>query len=103
MLELKKRNGELADLSRAEVIAHLCKIIEAEGKEKTADRLKAVEMLRKMTGLNEPEKVERTERIELLVDAQVLHALHEGYKILHPVKASVKALANTEPLKLQAE
>jgi len=36
--------------------------------------------------MNEPEKVERTERIEVLVDAQVLHALQEGYQLLHPAK-----------------
>jgi hypothetical protein len=111
--ELVERNGELQELSRREIIGFLSEIIQTpigsvrpnsrlaqsflKQKGKRGEtfwkltmpcKMKALEILNKMTGYNEPEKIEAKTQgsIEHVVDAALLEQLTRGYYELHKDK-----------------
>ena len=61
---------------------------------RTADGLKAAEMLTKMCGWNEPERV-NVQSVEVKVDAALIEQLRTGY-------AEVSAIRMAEPRQLAA-
>ena len=83
--ELQARNerrAELAALSRDELIGILTEIVQATrnrlSEARPADGLKAAEMLAKMCGWNEPERV-NVQSVEVKVDAALIEQLRAGY------------------------
>jgi hypothetical protein len=83
--ELQARNerkAEMAALSRDELIGILTDIVKATRNRlleaRTADGLKAAEMLAKMCGWNEPERV-NMQSVEVKVDAALIEQLRAGY------------------------
>ena len=67
--ELKAEAGAKAEFTRASMLAFLAKVIRTESGQ-MRDRLRAVELLAKMCGWNEPEKFEHgadDELTELLI------------------------------------
>lgn len=86
--ELQARNerrAELAALSRDELVAILTEIVRATrtrlSEARPADGLKAAEMLAKMCGWNEPERV-NVQSVEVKVDAALIEQLRAGYAAL---------------------
>ena len=86
--ELQARNerkAEMAALSRDELIGILAEIVHAARNRlqevRTADGLKAAELLSKLCGYNEPEKHEHAHQ-HLHVDAGLIAQLREGYATL---------------------
>jgi hypothetical protein len=82
--ELQARNerkAEMAALTRDELVEILTDIVKATRNRlpeaRTADGLKAAEMLVKMCGWNEPERV-NLQRTEVKVDAALLKELRNG-------------------------
>jgi hypothetical protein len=77
-----ERKAEMAALTRDELVGILTDIIHAARSRileaRTADGLKAVEMLAKMCGWNEPEQVKH-EHTHLKVDAALIEQLRAGY------------------------
>jgi hypothetical protein len=100
--ELQARNerkAEMVAMSRDELIAILTDIIKATRRRlseaRIADGLKAAEMLSKLCGWNEPEKV-NVRSVEVKVDAALIEQLRAGYAELgirqqQQVAASVAA------------
>jgi hypothetical protein len=83
--ELQARNerkAEMAALTRDELIAILTEIVHATrtrlSEARPSDGLKAAEMLAKMCGWNEPERV-NVQSVELKVDAALIEQLRAGY------------------------
>jgi hypothetical protein len=83
--ELQARNerkAELAALTRDELIRILTEIVHATrarlSESRLADGLKAAEMLTKMCGWNEPERV-NVQSVEIKVDAALVEQLRAGY------------------------
>ena len=83
--ELQARNekkAEMAALSRDELIGFLAEIVHAARSRlletRTADGLKAAEMMAKMCGWQEPEVVSH-QHVHLQVDASVIEQLRAGY------------------------
>jgi hypothetical protein len=83
--ELQARNerkAEMAALSRDELIGILAEIIHAARKRlpetRTADGLKAAELLSKLCGYNEPEQVKHA-HVHLQVDSALIEQLRSGY------------------------
>ena len=84
--ELQARNerkAEMAALSRDELIRILSEIVHAARNRlpeaRTADGLKAAEMLAKMCGYNEPEQVKH-DHVHLQVDSALIEQLRAGYE-----------------------
>ena len=77
-----EKRAEMAALSRDELINILSEIVHAARKRlpetRTADGLKAAEMLAKMCGWNEPERV-NVQSVEVKVDAALIEQLRAGY------------------------
>ena len=77
-----ERKAEMAALSRDELIGYLAEIIHAARSRlletRTGDGLKAAEMLAKMCGWNEPERV-NVQSVEVKVDASLIEQLRAGY------------------------
>jgi hypothetical protein len=85
MTELQARNerkAEMAALTRDELIGVLTDVVHATrarlSEARTADGLKAAEMLTKMCGWNEPEKVKH-DHVQLQVDSALIGQLRAGY------------------------
>ena len=83
--ELQERNArkaEMAALSRDELINILSEIVHAARKRlpevRTADGLKAAELITKLCGYNEPERV-NVQSVEVKVDATLIQQLRAGY------------------------
>lgn len=83
--ELQARNerkAEMAALTRDELIEVLTEIVHAARNRlletRTADGLKAAEMLAKMCGWNEPERV-NVQSVEVKVDATLIEQLRAGH------------------------
>jgi hypothetical protein len=83
--ELQARNerkAEMAALSRDELIGILTEIVHATrarlSEARPGDGLKAAEMLTKMCGWNEPERV-NVQSVEVKVDAALIEQLRAGY------------------------
>jgi hypothetical protein len=83
--ELQARNerkAEMAALSRDELVGILAEIVHATrarlSEARPADGLKAAEMLVKMCGWNEPERV-NVQSVEVKVDAGLIEQLRAGY------------------------
>ena len=83
----------MAALSRDELIGFLAEIVHAARNRlpeaRTADGLKAAEMLAKMCGWNEPEQVKH-DHVHLQVDSALIEQLRAGYASLAqggPMKA----------------
>jgi hypothetical protein len=72
----------MAALTRDELVKILTEIVHAARNRlletRTADGLKAAEMLAKMCGWNEPEKV-NVQSVEVKVDAALIEQLRAGY------------------------
>jgi hypothetical protein len=82
--ELQARNerkAEMAALTRDELIGILTDIVHATrarlSEARTADGLKAAEMLAKMCGWNEPERVQ-SQQVSIEVDAKLIEELRKG-------------------------
>jgi hypothetical protein len=77
-----ERKAEMAALSRNELIGILAEIVHAArarlSEARPADGLKAAEMLAKMCGWNEPERV-NVQSVEVKVDAALIEQLRAGY------------------------
>jgi hypothetical protein len=93
--ELQARNerkAEMAALSRDELIKILSEVVHAARNRlmeaRTADGLKAAEMLAKMCGWNQPE-VRNVNHVHLQIDSALADQLRAGYTQL----ASVKSVA----------
>ena len=88
----------MAALTRDELVGILTEIVHAARNRlletRTGDGLKAAEMLAKMCGWNEPEKV-RVQRVEVKVDAFLIKQLRAGY-------AEMSAIRMGEPKQLAA-
>jgi hypothetical protein len=96
--ELQARNerkAEMAALSRDELIGILTDIVHAARNRlqetRTADGLKAAEMLAKMCGWNEPEQVKH-DHVHLQVDSALIEQLRDGYAALAGRGGPIKAL-----------
>ena len=83
--ELQTRNerkAEMAALSRDELIKILSEIVHATrsrlSEARTADGLKAAELLTKLCGYNEPEQVKH-DHVHLQVDSALIEQLRAGY------------------------
>ena len=80
-----QRKAEKAALRRdelVEILSDIVKVTRARLPEaRTADGLKAAEMLIKMCGWNEPERVS-VRKVELKVDAALLKELRKGHEEL---------------------
>jgi hypothetical protein len=83
--ELQARNerkAEMVAMSRDELIGVLTEIVQATRarllEARTADGLKAAEMLAKMCGWNEPERV-NVQSVKVKVDAALIERLRAGY------------------------
>ena len=83
--ELQARNerkAEMAALTRDELIAILTEIVQATrtrlSEARPTDGLKAAEMLARMCGWNEPERV-NVQSVEVRVDAALIEQLRAGY------------------------
>ena len=83
--ELQARNerkAEMAAMTRDELIEILADIVQATrarlSEARPADGLKAAEMLTKICGCNEPERV-NVQSVEVKVDAALIEQLHAGY------------------------
>jgi hypothetical protein len=86
--ELQARNerkAEAAALSRDELIKILSLVVHAArnrlSETRTADGLKAAELLTKICGYNEPEKVDH-QHVHLQVDSALIEQLRDGYAAL---------------------
>ena len=86
--ELQARNerkAEMAALTRDELIGILTEIVHATrarlSEARPGDGLKAAEMLAKMCGWNEPERV-NVQSVEVKVDAALIEQLRAGYRQL---------------------
>jgi hypothetical protein len=95
MTELQARNerkAEMAALTRDELIGVLTDVVHATrarlSEARTADGLKAAEMLTKMCGWNEPEKGE-VRHIHLQVDAGLIEQLRTGYAEMSATRVAV--------------
>jgi phage terminase small subunit len=77
-----ERKAEIAALTRDELIKILTEIVHAARNRlletRTADGLKAAEMLAKMCGWNEPEQVKH-DHVHLQVDSALIQQLRAGY------------------------
>jgi hypothetical protein len=77
-----ERKSETAALTRDELIKILAEIVHAARNRlqevRTADGLKAAEMLARMCGYNEPEQVKH-DHVHLQVDAALIEQLRAGY------------------------
>jgi hypothetical protein len=87
----------MAALSRDELIGILAEIVHAArarlSEARPTDGLKAAEMLAKMCGWNEPERV-NVQSVEVRVDAALIEQLRAGYaKLGERERESVLALA----------
>jgi phage terminase small subunit len=103
--ELQARNqrkAEMAALSRDELIGILTEIVHAARNRlqetRTADGLKAAEMVAKMCGWNEPERV-NVQSVEVKVDAALIEQLKAGHAALL-ARAGAPAIEGV-PLALQ--
>jgi hypothetical protein len=83
--ELQARNerkAEMAALTRDELVGILTEIVHATrarlSEARPGDGLKAAEMLAKMCGWNEPERV-NVQSVEVKVDAALIEQLRAGY------------------------
>jgi hypothetical protein len=83
--ELRARNerkAEMAAMTRDELVKILTEIVHAARNRlpetRTADGLKAAEMLAKMCGWNEAERV-NVQSVEVKVDAALIEQLRAGY------------------------
>jgi phage terminase small subunit len=80
-----ERKAEKVAMTRDEIIKILTEIVQATRarlpEARTADGLKAAEMLIKMCGWNEPERVS-VRNVELKVDAALLEELRKGHEQL---------------------
>jgi hypothetical protein len=92
--ELQARNerkAEMAALTRDELVKILTEIVQAARNRlpetRAADALKAAEMLSKMCGWNEPEKV-NVQNVELKVDAALLAELRKGAAAMNALGSS---------------
>lgn len=85
-----ERKAEMAALTRDELVGILTDIVKATRNRlpeaRTADGLKAAEMLARMCGCNEPEKVS-VHSVEVKVDAALIAQLRAGYGELALSKA----------------
>ena len=95
--ELQTRNerkAEMAALTRDELVRLLTEIVYAArsrlSEARPADGLKAAEMLAKMCGWNEPERV-NVQSVEVKVDAALIAQLRAGY-----AEAAHRKLANAQ-------
>jgi hypothetical protein len=86
--ELQARNERKAEkvaMTRDEIIKILTEIVQATRarlpEARTADGLKAAEMLAKMCGWNEPERVQ-SQQVSIQVDAKLLEELRKGHEQL---------------------
>jgi hypothetical protein len=91
--ELQARNekkAEMAAMTRDELVQILTEIVQAIrsrlAEARPADGLKAAEMLTKMCGWNEPEKV-NVQNVEVRVDAALIEQLRAGYAQLSERRA----------------
>jgi hypothetical protein len=77
-----ERKAEMAALTRDELVRILTEIVHAArarlSEARPTDGLKAAEMLAKMCGWNEPEKV-NVQSVEVKVDAALIEQLRAGY------------------------
>jgi hypothetical protein len=98
-----ERKAEIAALTRDELIKILTEIVHAARNRlletRTADGLKAAEMLAKMCGWNEPEQVKH-DHVHLQVDSALIQQLRAGYAELgrrqqQQLAASVAANSET--------
>jgi hypothetical protein len=92
--ELQARNeqkAELAAITRDELVGILTEIVHAARNRlpetRTAHGLKAAEMLAKMCGWNEPERV-NVRNVELKVDAALLEELRKGAAAMNALGSS---------------
>jgi hypothetical protein len=80
-----ERKAEMAALTRDELVKILTEIVHATrarlSEARPADGLKAAEMLAKMCGWNEPERV-NMQSVEVKVDAALIEQLRLGYNEL---------------------
>jgi hypothetical protein len=80
-----ERKAEMAALSRDELIGFLAEIVHAARSRlletRTADGLKAAEMLARICGYNEPE-TQKHEHVHLQVDSALIEQLRSGYASL---------------------
>ena len=78
-----ERKAEMAALSRDELIGFLAEIVHAARSRlldtRTADGLKAAEMLARICGYNEPEQVKH-DHVHLQVDSALIEQLRAGYQ-----------------------
>jgi hypothetical protein len=96
----------MAAMTRDELIEILAEIIHATrarlSEARPADGLKAAEMLAKMCGWNEPEKVS-VQNIEVKVDAALIEQLRTGYaemcatRMGEPKQLAARGEANGTP------
>ena len=106
--ELQARNerkGEMVALSRDELIKILSEVVHAARSRlleaRTADGLQAAEMLAKMCGCNEPERV-NVQSVEVKVDAALIQQLRAGYgeisvaRVSQPKQLPASVAANGE-------
>jgi hypothetical protein len=100
--ELQARNERRAEfpaLSRDELVGILTEIVHAArarlSEARPGDGLKAAEMLAKMCGWNEPERV-NVQSVELKVDAALIEQLRAGYAQLGARERQGSALALEE-------
>ena len=87
-----ERKAEMAALSRDELVGILTEIVHATrarlSEARPGDGLKAAEMLAKMCGWNEPERV-NVQSVEVKVDAALIEQLRAGYAQLAQRSAKV--------------
>jgi phage terminase small subunit len=93
--ELQARNertAEMAAMTRDELVGILTEIVHATrarlSEARPGDGLKAAEMLAKMCGWNEPERV-NVQSVEVRVDAALIEQLRAGYAELSKRSAKV--------------
>jgi len=95
----------MAALTRDELIGILTEIVQATrarlSEARPADGLKAAEMLAKMCGWNEPERV-NVQSVEVKVDAALIEQLRTGYakmnatRVWEPRQLAASVSANSE-------
>ena len=95
-----ERKAEMAALTRDELVKVLTEIDHAARNRlletRTADGLKAAEMLAKMCGWNEPERV-NVQSVEVKVDAALIEQLRIGYaEMRKPRQLADTMAANNE-------
>ena len=103
--ERNERKAEMAALSRDELIGILAEIVHAARRRlpetRTADGLKAAELLSKLCGYNEPERHVST-NVSISVDASLIQQLRAGYvemsatRIGQPKQLAASVVADIE-------